>query len=124
MTRYTTGHRWGTGLIWGDIEQPMTHLTLARRRFTLRIDNDMSAQREIIEGPQVQGVRETITYAECNDVDVSSTVLSGSPAALDANTIRLPALANLTAGQEYRLAVRFTIDEQIVEAYFMVRAED
>jgi hypothetical protein len=101
----------------------------------------MSAQREIIEGPQVQGVRETITYAldisqwgsnpsgitvtaECNDVDVSSTVLSGSPAALDANTIRLPALANLTAGQEYRLAVRFTIDEQIVEAYFMVRAED
>lgn len=54
--------------------------------------------------------------------DVTATVLSGS-ASVASNVITLPTLASLTAGNLYRLEIKFTCSGNIFEAYAYITAE-
>ncbi len=148
-TLYGTGHLWGTGLIWGwDPLQTAVLLKAPRRRFavkvlrrtfTLRVPK-MSTSREVIEGLQVQGSDERITYAldisqwgmnptdiacviKLGTQDVTADVSTGTPAATSATVITLPQIHSLVANLEYRVEVQFTVAGQVVEAYFLIHAE-
>lgn len=99
--------------------------------------------REVAEGIQYQGADEVIVYdidtgnwggspssptvvvkdASNNFTDVTSTVMpSGSPS-VSTDTITLPALQSLTAGNEYRIEVKFTISGNTEECYIRVFGE-
>lgn len=97
---------------------------------------------EVIEGVQIQRDDEQVVYSvdisewggdptnigvivtDQNDVDVTSTVMPGTPVAFSETVIKLPALKSLTAGDEYRVSVQFeTGDGQILSGWFAVRAE-
>ena len=149
-TIYGTGYLWGTGWIWGG--QPdggmAVLLRVPRRRFTLKLLQrlftlkvpKMSNSREVIEGPQFQGVDERITYAldisqwgsnptaiacviKQGATDVTATVATGTPTATSTTVITLPQIHSLTAELEYRVEVKFTVAGQVVEAYFIIEAE-
>lgn len=140
MAHYSTGYRWGTGLIWGrSLRQIAKGLHLNHRSVTLKVGK-MSAQREVVEGLQVQGADESIAYSlditpwgsDPTDLDVTvlkdgtdvtSTVMTGTPTAPTATTILLPVLSSLTAGSEYLVQIAFTILGNDLVAYFVVRAE-
>ncbi len=149
-TLYGTGYLWGTGLIWGwDPVETAVLLKVPRRRFTLKVLRrtftlrvpKMSTSREVIEGPQIQGVDERLTYAldisqwgsnptaivcviKLGTQDVTATVSTGSPSATSATVITLPQIHSLVAGLEYRVEVKFTVAGQVVEAYFIIEAEE
>lgn len=93
--------------------------------------------REIKEGNQYQGADETIVYtltttpwassptspsAKIYSVsgdtytDVTSTNMTGSASAVD-DVITLPAIKSLTAGQKYRVEVKFTVSGNTFEAW-------
>ena len=98
--------------------------------------------REVSQGEQRQGVDEQIIYTLTttnwgaspttvsvvakdmtnNELDVSTTVLSGS-ASVNGNIITLPILKSLTEDHRYRVEVKFTSGTSIFEAYFYVLAE-
>ena len=97
--------------------------------------------REIDEGPQTQGADEKIVYSitttnwassptspsmvvkNSAGVDVSSTVVSGSISA-SGNIITLSAISGLTAGERYRVEVRFTAGGGApFECYFFIDCE-
>lgn len=54
--------------------------------------------------------------------DVSSTVLSGT-ASVNGDIITLPVLKSLTAGNVYRVEVKFTSGSNVYEPYFDILAE-
>jgi hypothetical protein len=104
----------------------------------------MTISREVTEGTQLQGTRESIAYkitttpwgsdpsgvtVKAFDVtkgdrtDVSSTKLVGSPS-VDEDVITLPALSGLTVGNLYRLEVNFVSGGNTWEAYFYVLGEE
>ncbi len=51
------------------------------------------------------------------------TPTSQSASALTATSIQLPRLLKLTAGQQYRVEVKFTVAGQVLEAFFILIAE-
>jgi hypothetical protein len=102
-----------------------------------------SETRQVQESPLVQGVDEKLTYTltvtpwgntpsgpvvkafDITDggyLDVSNTVLVGSPTILE-NVITLPSLENLTAGHKYRVEVQWLSGGNTFEAYAEVEAE-
>lgn len=102
----------------------------------------MSKIREVAEGPQYQGEDEQIAWGiditewgssptgisvvvkDEDGNDVTSTVTTGSPSAVDSTTIKTPVIHSLTAGTQYRVEVLFTVDTQILECYFILIAEE
>ena len=98
-------------------------------------------QREVNESPLDQGTREvavytfdfsasgitTIASAVCRvedsaGVDVTATVITGSPAGIAVGAIvTTPLIAGLTAGRLYRLACLATHAGQITELYLLLR---
>lgn len=103
----------------------------------------MTVSREVKESPLLQGADEQIAYqltttpwgstpsgvaVTCFDIttgartDVSSTNLSGSATVLG-DVITCPILKSLTAGNTYRVEVKFTSGGNVWEAYFIVQAE-
>jgi len=53
---------------------------------------------------------------------VTATVLSGA-ASVSGNVITLPAVASLTADNQYRIEVKFTSGGSTFEGYFLIDAE-
>ena len=108
----------------------------------------MTAKREVKEGLQYQGVEEEIAYTltttpwgstptsisakvfsvPSNGVDsdfadtTTDNMPAGSPSA-SGDIITLPPLKSLTAGQLYRVEVKFTTAGNVLEAYAYVQAE-
>lgn len=98
--------------------------------------------REVIEGPQVQGEDETIRYHldisqwaswptdlsakiyTAAGTDVTATHMTGTCYLIDATTIALPYVHSLTAGEQYRVEVRFSEGAQVYEAFFIIQAEE
>jgi hypothetical protein len=86
------------------------------------------------ESPLYQGVDEQIAYRllttpwgstpsgaavvlkDHNNVDVSASCLSGLPST-SGNYITTPIVQNLTAGNKYRLEIKFTISGNVAEAW-------
>jgi len=101
----------------------------------------MTKPREVIEGPQYQGEDEEIVYTidisewgsspsgvtvkvyDEDGADVTTTVTSGS-SSTTTTTITLPTIKSLTAGTQYRVEIKFTAGGQVLEAYFVIIAED
>ena len=99
--------------------------------------------REVVEGKQFQGEDESIAYTldvgavgsspssvavVVKDVTagtvVTSTVMpTGSPS-VAGDVITLPALKLLTAGRLYRVEVKYTIANNILESYFYVQGQE
>ena len=97
--------------------------------------------RKVKESPLEQGVDEQISYTltttpwgsapvavavkaydtTTSFADVSATVLSGA-ASVGGDVITLPLLKSLTLGHTYRVEVKFTVNGNIMEAYFEVLA--
>ena len=101
----------------------------------------MPANREVIEGVQIQGEDEVIAYTvdvsalgtsptsisvvvyDDHRQNVTSTVMPANmPYATDA-VISLSPLRALTAGVLYRVEVAYQIDGNTLESYFYVQAE-
>ena len=101
----------------------------------------MTALREVIESPMTQGEDEQIAYTltttpwgsspgtisvkiyDSSGVDQSSTCLTGSASAVG-DVITTPVVHTLTAGEIYRLEIKFTCAGNIFEPYCMIHAED
>lgn len=105
----------------------------------------MTAQREIKEGLQPQGVHESIVYSLTTTpwgstpssisvkvfsistsgvrTDVTSTVMPTGSASAVGDVISLPALTALTAGTLYRVEVKFTCSGNIFEPFGYVKGE-
>jgi hypothetical protein len=103
----------------------------------------MTVSREVIEGLQLQGADEKISYrllttpwggaptsasVKCYDVtsggrvDATATVLSGS-ASVVGDVITCPVLQSLTPGNWYRLEIKFDSGGNTWEAYATIQAE-
>lgn len=99
--------------------------------------------RNVVEEVQYQGVDESIAYtldvsaigddptgvavdvfdASALATSVKATVMpSGSPSVSD-NVITLPALTGLAEGKRYRVEVTFTLEGNVLEHYFIVKAQ-
>lgn len=99
--------------------------------------------REVKEGKQPQGVDESVAYTltttpwgstptsvavTAYDItagahtDVSTTVLTGSASTVG-DVITTPKVGGLTAGNVYRIEVKFTVSGNTFEAYFVIGAE-
>jgi hypothetical protein len=105
------------------------------------------ANREVLEGKQIQGVDEEITWTVTVDTtwgvpvapltvrafgvdestnthtDVTSTVMPVGSGSINGQTITCPELKSLTQDILYRVEVKFATGTDIKEAYFFVRAE-
>ena len=99
-------------------------------------------KRAIAEGPQRQGEDEAIIWTldienwgsspsnisvivkDQDGTDVTSSVTSGSAVVASATYINLPTILNLTAGEQYRVEVKFTTGSQVLEAYFVLICEE
>jgi len=99
--------------------------------------------REVVEGIQIQGEDESVTYSvtvtnwasspsgaavAVKDVDagtdVTDDVTSGS-VSVAGDIITLPEISGLTAGTLYRVEVQFTAGEfDPGECFFFIRAEE
>ena len=103
----------------------------------------MPVPREMKESPLLQGEDEQIAYritttpwgssptsvdVKCYDIttgartDVTSTKLTGT-VSVTGDAITCPVLKSLIAGNTYRVEVKFTAAGNVLEAYFIVRAE-
>ena len=61
-------------------------------------------------------------YDKSNEyADVSSTVLSGSASATN-DVITTPVVKSLTAGNDYRIEIKFTTGGNVMECYFELEA--
>ena len=99
--------------------------------------------REVLEGKQYQGVDESIAYTldvsavgsspssvsvvvkdVTNGTVVTSTVMPTGSASVSGNVITLPALKLLTAGVLYRVEVKYTISNNVLESYFYVQGQE
>jgi len=97
--------------------------------------------REIVEGEQVQGKDEEITYSltttpwgsnpasivvkvydiTLGHMDVTATVMPTGTGAAIGDVITLPELKSLTEDHNYRVEVKFDVVSNTFEAYFIVR---
>lgn len=91
-------------------------------------------------GDVAQGVDEQIAYSvtvtawgstptsvavavtKSDGTDVTTTVTSGT-ASVTGDIITLPVIKSLTAGEVYRVEVKFTVSGNILECYFRIAAE-
>ena len=99
--------------------------------------------REVLEGKQYQGVDESIAYTldvsavgsspssvsvvvkdVTNGTVVTSTVMPTGSASVSGTVITLPALKLLTAGVLYRVEVKYTISNNVLESYFYVQGQE
>lgn len=99
--------------------------------------------REVAEGVQYQGVDESIAYTldvsaigsspssvsvvvkdVTNGTVVTATVMPSGAASVSGNVITLPPLTGLTAGVLYRVEVKYTISNNVLESYFYVQAQE
>lgn len=101
----------------------------------------MSNPRSVLEGEQIQGQDEAITYtvtvdpaptgaitAHVYDVladyaDVTATVMPAGSAQATGNVITLPQLTALTRGRLYRVEVKYVAGVDTIEVYIEVKAE-
>lgn len=104
----------------------------------------MTLSRMILEGTQVQGADEEITYqltttawasspsapaVKVFDItaglrtDVTTTVMPTNSPSAAGDVITLSPLKLLTAGSVYRVEIKFTAGANVFEAYAEVRAE-
>jgi hypothetical protein len=101
----------------------------------------MTVNREIVGSPFLQGEDEQIVYSltttpwgtspttpavvvkDMSDAakNVTATVTTGTATA-NGDVITLPLIKSLTAGHEYRVAVRFTANGNVFEPFFILRA--
>lgn len=97
-------------------------------------------KRMIVESPLKQGADEQIYYTltttpwgsspaavavvlkDSTGLDVSSTKLSGA-ASVSGDVITLPKVTSLTAGSNYRLEVKFTVSQNVCEAWADIYCE-
>jgi hypothetical protein len=97
--------------------------------------------REIVEGEQIQGTDEEITYSLTTTpwgsspsaivvkvydtylsyTDVTATVMPVGTATAVGDVITLPELKALTEGHVYRVEVKFDAASNTFEAFFIVR---
>ena len=103
----------------------------------------MTISREVKEGVQLQGADEIIAYELTTTpwgtsptsvavtlwditsaawVEKTTTMLSGS-ASVAGDVITTPLVTGLTAGNIYRLEVKFTTGGNTLEAYAVIQAE-
>jgi len=98
-------------------------------------------EREVVEGPQIQGEDERIVWTldispwgsspssvsvvikdEAGN-NVTATKSTGLPVVASATLINCPVIHSLTAGSQYRVEVKFTASGQVFEAFFILIAE-
>ena len=102
----------------------------------------MSRQREVVEGIQVQGEDEEIVYSldttkwadsptnvvvEVKDSggnDVTDEMTTGDPSSPRPGVVLLPTIHSVTAGEEYRVEVRFSASGQVLETWFTILGEE
>ena len=102
----------------------------------------MSQEREALESPVPQGEDESIPWPvdistwgsnptdvsvvvkDGDGVDVTGEVTTGSASVPNPTTIQCPAIHSLTAGEEYRVEVKFTVNGKTLEGYFIILAEE
>jgi len=97
--------------------------------------------REIVEGEQIQGVDEEITYSltttpwgtspsaiavkvydiTLGHMDVTATVMPVGAGSAIGDVITLPELKSLTEDHNYRVEVKFDAASNTFEAFFIVR---
>ena len=100
----------------------------------------MTIQRKIIESPLKQGADEQIYYTltttpwgsspsaitivlkTAAGADVSATNLVGS-SSVNGNIITTPLVSGLTAATSYRLEIKFTVSQNVVEAWADIHCE-
>ena len=103
----------------------------------------MATKRKIVESPLWQGKDEQIAYKLTTtpwgstpssvavalydvtteaDTDVSATSLSGT-AGVSGDVITTPVVKLLTAGNIYRLEIKFTVNSNVTEAFAYIMAE-
>lgn len=99
--------------------------------------------REVAEGKQYQGEDESIAYTldvsaigssptsvsvvvkdVTNSATVTATVMPTGSASVSGDVITLPALTLLTAGVLYRVEVKYTITNNVLESYFYVQGQE
>jgi hypothetical protein len=100
------------------------------------------SRRRVLESNLRQGEDEAVAYSitttpwgsdpsdpQVNVYDVNANYADVSDACLDGeaqvfgDVITTPRITNLTAGRTYRVDVQFTVDGNLLEAYFLLRAE-
>lgn len=99
--------------------------------------------REVLEGIQQQGVDESIAYTvnvgaigsgpgsvsvvvkdTAAGTDVTATVMPVNVPTVAGDIITLSPLKLLTAGRLYRVEVKYTLDGNVLESYFFVKARE
>jgi hypothetical protein len=103
----------------------------------------MAFSREVVEGLQVQGANETVTYTidvanwtdtpaspsatvlnlSAGSTDVTADTTTGSESVSD-TTITLPRIHSLTNGDMYRVNVEFTSGNDTLELFILIRCGD
>ena len=66
----------------------------------------------------------SVTATNSAGSDVSATIISGSGSIVDGTTIILPTIHSLTAGERYRIEIKFTSGGGTYEAFGYLYAED
>jgi len=97
--------------------------------------------RRIKESPLYQGEDEEVTYSltttpwgssptnvavtvkDEDDIDVTATVTSGS-ASVSGDVITLPTIHSLTAGEDYRVEISFTVSGNVMETWVVIKAQE
>jgi len=105
----------------------------------------MTVSRQVAEGATNQGADEIIAYTltttnwgsspssvsvvvfDITDgvrTDVTSTVMPTNSPSVQSDLITLSPLKSLTAGNTYRVEIKFTVSGNVLEAYAIVNAEN
>ena len=96
--------------------------------------------QEVVEGRQKQGIDEEICYkitttnwgsnptlievkAFVNEVDFTDAVFPVNSPSATGDVITLSAAKNLNAGTTYRVEVKFTVDSNVFECFFLLEGE-
>jgi hypothetical protein len=98
-------------------------------------------EREVVEGPQIQGEDERIIWTlditpwgssptdmvfvlkDSTGTDVTAAHCTGSPTAVSATLVNTPTIHSLDPGEQYRAELRFTSGGQVMEPFFILIAE-
>lgn len=98
-------------------------------------------ERQVVEGPQRQGEDERIVWTvdistwgsspsnvsvvvkDEAGTNVTATKATGLPVVASATLINTPVIHSLSAGTQYRVEVKFTVNGQVFECYFILIAE-
>ena len=100
-------------------------------------------RRQVVEGPQAQGVDESIVYditttpwgtspsspsyvvkdMNASLADITTDVSTGNAPGISGDVLTIPTIKPLAADRKYRVEVKFTADAQDFETFFIIEVE-